>query len=47
MREEGSEEGEWTRGREEGPGCQPPEVAQIPNEYTTDCERWQGCLFQF
>lgn len=23
-------------GREEGPGCQPPEVAQLLNEYTTD-----------
>lgn len=31
--------GEGTPGREEGLGCQPPEVAQILNEYTTDCER--------
>lgn len=39
MREEGREEGEGTPGREEGLGCQPPEVVQILNEYTTDCER--------
>lgn len=39
MREEGCEEGEGTPEREEGLGCQPPEVAQILNEYTTDYER--------
>lgn len=38
-REEASKEGGWTPGREEGPGRWPPEVAQIPHEYTTDCER--------
>lgn len=39
VKEEGIKEEEWTQGREKGPGCWTLEVAQIPNEYTTDCER--------